>query len=461
MQEKKRRIPGELVALLIVLVSALFIAAGFYWVGAFYRDDGRIYPNIYISGVNVSWLTRDEAVDLFNAADLDRRADNAKVTIIFPDSSELTVKGEDIGLTNSIRSTVESAYSVGRGRGFIKDTMSFIGRLFGNDIIYIADHEYNLESMHVTVTEFVDEYNAGLVSAKPHVYNDKVVFTKGAGRALAEPVIVKDLVYIGLFESFNTYETVEKEYVLPDSPTDIETLLAVHDSMAVAVKSAEFDTETWLVEDCVVGIDFDLFDAVALLNDTRSGKTATVYVDFIQPELTREYLESLLFRDLLGTETTHVAGTSDRVTNVRLSSEAINGLILGPGEEFSFNGVVGVRSSSRGYRPGGAFVGGETVSVIGGGICQTSSTLYSAIMDTDIKVTERYPHGQRVPYLPRGRDATVFWNRLDFRFENNTEYPMRIEFELENRSLTVWVYGTIIDDFPRVPFESQAGAAGE
>jgi len=179
------------------------------------------------------------------------------------------------------------------------------------------------------------------------------------------------------------------------------------------------------------------------------GKTVTIRIDYIQPEHTREYLESLLFRDLLGTETTFVHGSADRVTNVRLSSEAISGLILDPGEEFSFNEVVGIRNREKGYRPGGAFVGGETVLTIGGGICQTSSTLYSAIMDTEILITERTQHRSRVPYLPRGRDATVFWNALDFRFVNNTDLPMRIDFELDDeRNLTVWVYGTIINDFP-------------
>jgi len=90
---------------------------------------------------------------------------------------------------------------------------------------------------------------------------------------------------------------------------------------------------------------------------------------------------------------------------------------------------------------------GATVNVIGGGICQVSSTLYSAIKDTDISVIERSPHGRPVPYLPRGRDATVFWNKLDFKFKNSLDYPIRIDFELENRSLNVKVYGTVLEDY--------------
>jgi len=318
-------------------------------------------------------------------------------------------------------------------------------------------HEYDIDALNTRVTEFVENYNSELVAREPVIYEDRIVITKGAGRALADEMTIKDTAYIGLFESFEANHPVEIIYSLPETTTDAIELMAIHKDIHIPVQSAEFNRETWEVHDAVIGVDFDLFYAVELLNETESGKTATINVEFIQPEITREYLESLLFRDLLGECTTRVAGTNDRATNVRLSAEAIDGLVLEPGEEFSFNDTVGVRHTSRGYRPGGAFVGGEMVTVIGGGICQTSSTLYSAIKDTDILVTERYPHGRPIPYLPRGRDATVFWNRLDFKFENNTEYPMRIEAELVERSLTIKVIGTIIDDFPTSPLPMPAG----
>jgi vancomycin resistance protein YoaR len=123
--------------------------------------------------------------------------------------------------------------------------------------------------------------------------------------------------------------------------------------------------------------------------------------------------------------------------------------VLNPDEEFSFNEVVGPRTSARGFLPAGVFIGGRLEEGIGGGICQTSSTLYSAIMDSELYITERYPHGRAIPYLPRGRDATVFWNVLDFKFENNTDYPLRIDFDLDDRSLTARVYGTIIEDYAK------------
>ena len=120
-----------------------------------------------------------------------------------------------------------------------------------------------------------------------------------------------------------------------------------------------------------------------------------------------------------------------------------------PGEEFSFNETVGQRTRERGFMHAPSIIDGETVMTIGGGICQTSSTIFAAIRPSDILVTQQQPHRRPVPYLPWGWDATVFWNAIDFKFMNNTNYPLRIEIELEERNLTARIWGTIKDDFPR------------
>ena len=457
MPTKKRSIPIIVKVILVITIPVFIATLAFCWVGMFYRDDNRIYPNIVIAGVDVSWLTREEAMLALDLSEFEQRGSNAEVSIVFPDSSKLTVTGKDVNLTHDARQVVNDAFNFGRGQGFVADTISFIRRMTDTTLYLRVNHEYDLDALHIRVTDFVDSYNEKLVTLEPLIYYDSIIVTKGAGEALADSLFVKDITYIGLFDSFDAKHPIEIDYVLPETFTDWQELIEIHKDIYIPVKSAEFDRRTWEVEDCVIGVDFSIFDAIALLNETESGKTAIINVEYIQPEITREYLETLLFRDLIGECTTRVAGTMDRVTNVRLSAEAINGIILEPGEEFSFNGTVGVRSTSRGFRPGGAYIGGEMVTVIGGGVCQASSTLYSAIKDTEISVTERYAHGRPVPYLPRGRDATVFWNRLDFKFVNNTDYPILIEMELEDRSLTARVIGTVIDGFPTLSPPLPAG----
>jgi len=457
MPQKKKRVPTIVKIVIFLLIPALVATLAFCWVGMYYRDEERIYPNISIAGTDVSWLTKEEALQALNLADFEQRAGTAGVTIVFPDYSEFTILGEDINLTNDAESIVNSAYNMGRGRGFIMDTMSFIRRLYDHVYPMNVHHVYDADVLYNIAAEFTEDYNQRLAATEPLIYSDKIIITKGAGEEPAEKMVVQDLAYTGLFDSFETGQHSQIEYILPETGTDALLILDLHKGITVPVESAALNVETLSVSDCVVGINFDFVSAVELLNETETGKTITIPVEYIQPETTRELLESMLFRDLIGEQTTWVHGASGRVTNIEISAEAINGIILTPGEEFSFNDVVGVRHSSRGFKAGGAIVGGEMVTVIGGGICQTASTLYSAIRDTELQVTERHPHSRPIPYLPRGRDATVFWNRLDFRFINNTDFPLRIDFELDGRHLTTQVYGTIIDDFPTPSLPMPAG----
>jgi len=187
---------------------------------------------------------------------------------------------------------------------------------------------------------------------------------------------------------------------------------------------------------------------IALL--ASAGPVMATLADFVDPYqgAEQDYIENLLFRNLFGECVTQIPGTENRLNNIIIATASVNGLVLEPGEEFSFNRVVGQRTTDRGYRSAPAFSNGTTVMAIGGGICQVSSTLYSAIMDSTLRVTERHPHGLPVSYIPRGRDATVSWGSLDFRFQNNTDYPLRIDAEVDGRTLTVRVYGTIVENAP-------------
>jgi len=457
MRTKKRRVPGIVILLIVLLIPIIAAGITFYWIGTYYRDTERIYPNISIAGVDVSWLTPEEAIEALDLSQFEQRVGNAGITISFPDDSAFTIRAEDINLTNDALAAVNDIFSIGRGRGFIRDTISFIERYYGGILYYNITSIYDIEALNEHVEEFVEDFNNRYEKTKPLIFDDRIIITKGAGQKLIEAPALKDIAYIGLFDSFDAGHPIEIYYDLPETTTNTREIIFIHQILSVPAESAELDIETLSVSDSVVGKSFDPLNAVELLNKTKTGETATIYMEYTEPEVSREYLESLLFRDLIGECTTWVHGPADRVTNVRLSSEAISSMILKPGEEFSFNDTVGVRSTSKGYRPGGAFVNNETVTVIGGGICQTSSTLYSAIKDTQILVTDRKPHGQPIPYLPRGRDATVFWGKQDFKFVNNTEYPLRIDFELDNRNLTARVYGTIIDDFPTTAVPIPAG----
>lgn len=131
-----------------------------------------------------------------------------------------------------------------------------------------------------------------------------------------------------------------------------------------------------------------------------------------------------------------------RAQNVLLSAKAISGTIIGPGDSFSFNQTVGERTVARGYQEAMEIVNKEFVVGIGGGICQTSTTLFNAVEKAGLAMVERYSHSREVGYVPKGRDATVSWGGPDFRFVNPHPYPVLIQtnVDLVNGELVVSVH---------------------
>ena len=168
----------------------------------------------------------------------------------------------------------------------------------------------------------------------------------------------------------------------------------------------------------------------------------------IDPEISGEELRSRLYRDRLGSQTTLYTYSSDnRISNIKLAASKFDGMILLPGETFSFNEVVGKRTREAGFLEAGAYSDGEVVQEIGGGICQVSSTLYCAAMYAQMKTVYRESHYFRVDYLPIGYDATVSWSKPDYKFRNDREYPVRLHAWCDEygKSLTVEIWGTDVD----------------
>jgi len=210
-------------------------------------------------------------------------------------------------------------------------------------------------------------------------------------------------------------------------------------------QNAGYDPATDTIIPERLGVSFDIAAAQQALDAAEPGSTIRIPADIRTPGVTAESLRQLLFRDVLGECRTAVSGTAARKTNVRLAAESINGTVLSAGGTFSFNETVGQRTAARGYRAAPAYVQGETVDEIGGGICQTSSTLYLACLYADLEITERYAHRYTPSYIPWGMDATVSWGGPDYRFTNNTDYPVKITAIYKNDSLTVRLLGANVD----------------
>jgi vancomycin resistance protein YoaR len=167
-----------------------------------------------------------------------------------------------------------------------------------------------------------------------------------------------------------------------------------------------------------------------------------VPVEEIAPKVTTEMLSKINGK-ISSFTTNYSSSTSDRAENINVATRYVNGTILLPGDEFSYNNTVGERTTARGFRLGKVFVGDKVVEDVGGGVCQVTTTLYRAVMRAGIKSTERTNHSMKPSYAEPGLDATVSWGSLDYKFKNTYDFPIYIEGYTYNRNVTFNIYGNV------------------
>jgi len=227
-----------------------------------------------------------------------------------------------------------------------------------------------------------------------------------------------------------------------DSPPPAPDFESIHQEIYVEPVDAYLDKSTKEIVPSVTGVSFDIAAARSAVDTTPEGETVTVPLTYTEPDLTTAGLNAVLFRDVLSTSTTYCSGNSNRIANIKTAANKINGMILLPGEVFSYNDNVGPYTRASGYLPAGTYQGGKSVDALAGGICQLSSTLYWSTLKANLKIVERSNHQLTVGYLPDGCDATVFGGGPDFKFSNDTEQPIQIQAFMDGRNLTVKLIGT-------------------
>ena len=181
----------------------------------------------------------------------------------------------------------------------------------------------------------------------------------------------------------------------------------------------------------------------ALINSNQT--TVKLPVEIIEPK--NKLANDLGIKELIGSGVSHFAGSiENRKFNVGLAASRINGVLIPPGEEFSFVNTVGDISGATGYKQAYVIKSGRTVLDDGGGVCQVSTTIYRAALNTGLPITQRTAHAYRVTYyeqgFPPGMDATIFSPSVDFRFKNDTSHHILIQARVEGTDLTVDLYGT-------------------
>ena len=430
--------------------AAAVLLGGYLGLCAWVNGTDRILPNVSVAGLDVSGMTVEEAQTA-----LDRAMEEYGgqiIGLVSYDGQLWSIAADKMGYGWSF--PAEAAGAVGR-ENFLTGGGVYLTQLLGREH-RISAPRWDCTALDETVDRVEAETGGSVTEASYQLEGDALVMTKGRTGQAIDRGQVRDSLWSAVEEAmeqkFGGAEgavEVENPLMPQETPPQEPDFQAIHGAVAVEPQSAQYDRETGAVTDHVVGVDFDVEALKAAYEQAGEGETFSIPVTLTQPEETKQSLEAKLFRDLLGEGTTNVGGSSSRKHNVKLSAQACNGVILMPGEVFSYNNTTGSRSASKGYLAAPVYSGDASVDEVGGGICQTSSTIYYAVLHTNLKIVERRAHRFNTGYVPEGMDATVYYGQTDFRFENSTDYPIKIVTSSYDqggkRKLNVKIYGTNVD----------------
>lgn len=290
--------------------------------------------------------------------------------------------------------------------------------------------------------------------------NEVVVTAKDLGLVWSNPEIIDEAVEIGksgnIVHRYKEIKDLEHESVVLPLHFDFDQSLI---SQILAEQCAVFNVEAvdatltrqddaFVVQEGQTGCVVDEQDSLNLIyqylvtewNKDNCSIELTVATE--EPKGTREELSKV--KDVLGSFSTSFATSSkDRSANVSNGCYLINGTTLYPGDEFSVYDAVAPFTSENGYYMAGAYLNGQVVDSIGGGICQVSTTLYNAVLLAELDITERHNHSMIVSYVDPSADAAISESAgKDFRFSNTSEYPVYIEgYTTDEKQIFFTIYG--------------------
>jgi len=448
MQTVKERSKKRMVLIIgIVVVSLLLIFGGALGVTGFIvGNNDTIFPNLRVNGVLVGGLTPEEAAERLTVPMAEAQL-NRRVVLTFPNGSTQEILAQDAGLVISGHQAADLAYRYGRTGNIFASGLRFLRCQFmGSNLdpltFFVAD-----EGMLRHAVQNVAEELELLSQNSYEVIDDALVLTQGLPAVRFD----EDRLVERITEAFlqGAHEPVDYHDA---STTEIESMdvEAIYAAIFAEPKNAYFNIETDKVAEHVVGMSFDLDLAERMLGEALPGEEVFVPLILIEPEFTAEYLREVLFRDVLAYSTTNLTSDENRNINIHTAASHIDGMVLNPGDQFDFNTVVGQRTVERGFRPGGAFSGTQVIQAIGGGICQVSSTIYHALLHTQVQIDARINHTLVVTYLPLGMDAAVAWGGPNFTFTNNLDFPIRLVTYREGQEFHVRIYGTDTSPYARI-----------
>ena len=396
--------------------------------------NSKMMKGISIGGIDVSGMTKEETEKQLKEM---YSARGQKEIYLTYGKFEGTITYETLEVQYQVEKAIKEAYEIGRKGNIFLDNIEILKTLIENKNIEV---ESTIDNETIKqISENINNNIEGAVQQPSYYIEDgNLIITSGKkGVKVNESQLLEQIYQIIRQNSGNQQKiTIPVIEVEPDK-IDIDK---IHNEVYKEVKNAYYTKEPFTIYPEEDGINFDVENAKAIIAETKDEYQIPLIIT--KPTITVNQIGTEAFPDLLARfSTKYNAGNKGRTTNLKLASNKINGTVLLPGQEFSYNKVVGERTIAAGYKEAATYSNGEVVDGLGGGICQISSTLYDAVVMANLKVTTRRNHQFVTSYVGAGKDATVVWGSQDFKFVNTRKYPVKLELTVSGGVATVSVWG--------------------
>lgn len=443
-KEPKNRKPLWIGLAVVVVLVAGVIGYGCY--GVYGKD--TVMKGVTFMETDLSGMNQQQVAETVNG--LSDKIRDYELTLYMGETTR-TQKFSDLDATLDGERVAQEAVNTGRNGNVFSNLATFYRGQFSSLQVPLKIRYDNVK-MNDLILDFVEELQNPM---KPNDYEidyEKAILyiTEGEdGTIIDKEKVLADINQA--VEEIGDQTSVKVEVVAEEDKCPEITPELVKKEVECEPQDAKLVTDEnghKTVEKEIIGVKVAEADVQAGLDAGKDDKGSyQVKVTLEQPDVDYFDLAAELFNDTLASCTTQFnSGLKGRTTNVKLAAQKINGVILNPGEVFSFNDTVGKRTAEAGFENATIYTSNGMEDGLGGGICQVSSTLYNATLYADLETVERRNHKYKVTYVKLGTDATVAWGSIDFRFKNSRNYPVKIEATVSGNSLTVAIKGTKEDD---------------
>ena len=406
---------------LILIILICLILLSFLIFTAYNVFNTNIISGVHIKGIDVSNMSTSDAK--YKLDNYLKGKWPEEIKLVHGDY-EATISLSQINAYFDTKGAANTAYNVGRQGNIFENNLYVLSNMFGYSNI-----EPNIKLDKSQLTKNLEEISANLpdkvTESSYYIEDSELIITSGKDGNVVDVDATISLIKNAL-SNFSTINNPIEIIVKSQAPKEIN-VEKIYEEVYREPKDAYYTKDPFTVYPSENGVDFDISieEAKAIVTGEKA-EEYTIPLKISIPNVTTNMIGTEAFPDMLSSYSTNYTANANRTTNLKLAANKINGTVLMPGETFSYNKVVGARTIAAGYREAPIYVSGKVVDGVGGGICQIATTLYNAVVYSNLEVVQRTNH-QFVPsYAPASRDATVVYGAIDFQFKNNRNYPIKI-----------------------------------